>query len=60
MYSGHVGHQSIGHIIVTIMLLLEATRYNMSLIALKRTIRVCFDNVNPFGSDHNDVRWEGN
>jgi len=58
--SSHVRDRSEGLLIVTTLLLLEATRHKTSLVALKRAIRAGLYLVHPLASDRSDVRWQRN
>jgi hypothetical protein len=46
-----MGHWGKGLIIVTALLLLESTSHKMRFVALKRSIRVSFNLVDPFAYD---------
>jgi hypothetical protein len=53
--SGHMSHRCKYLIIVPTMLPLKTTRYKMSFVALKRTIRAGLNLVNPLTSDRMDI-----
>jgi hypothetical protein len=55
--SGHMSNKSKSLIIITTLLLLKITSNQMSLIALKRTIRVSLNLINPLTSDWTNT-WE--
>jgi hypothetical protein len=55
--SGHVSNRSKSLIIITTLLLLKTTSNEMSLIALKRTIRVSLNLIDPLTSDRTNM-WE--
>jgi len=57
--SGHVSNRSKSLIIVTTILLLEATRHKASLVALKRAIRSSLDLIDPLASNRSGVRRQG-
>jgi hypothetical protein len=50
-HSGHMGHWGKGLIIVTALLLLEATSHKTRFVTLKRSIRVSINLVDPLACD---------
>jgi hypothetical protein len=58
--SGHVSHRSKRLIIITTMLLLKATSYKTSFVALKCPIRTSLNLIDPLTRDRTNLRRKRN